>query len=421
MLGKILLSLVGIGTGLGLLIAGTKRASAAPATAGAGTSAVGPEPMPKPQDPNALALAALKTADPGQMNLAATILAGNGHLSQAAAVNRSMTWVREVTMTTPNDVAGAMVASMRTLDRGQCYRTADAYNSNYPRLAAELRTIGDVIRWLQSGGSPTDVPVPSAPTAVAPASAQQGANVVLPTELLGKLGSTIASGDLAAMSILADQLDQAGLKAQAADLRATIARLRAEQLAQQASTPVPTAGAGQIHVTSPDVVSPAPAVVTPPVVTPPVVITASEPSVAEVAPADSIDSAGMARQKALAAQVVQTVAAAKAGGEDKAVVREFQTAVAPDRAFKSLVDAGLKVDGLYGTQTARAVAQFGHVPPNPLYAGQAGLRGGAGWTSYVNDVRGYRSFLSERKLADPQRADEWGDRLSKWNKKHSKV
>ncbi|HET9930202.1 MAG TPA: hypothetical protein VFQ35_05935 [Polyangiaceae bacterium] len=171
-----------------------------------------------------------------------------------------------------------------------------------------------------------------------------------------------------ALMQIANEMDAAGLKTEAAALRVTASALRTVGTVAP-STAVP----------NPPIVTP-PQIVLPPVVTPPV-----GPSPVPLPPGNPITSQ-QAQRLALAQQVAMHLQNTSRYKEDQALVKAFQS------------QEGLVVDGLYGYKSALALVSYGIVPPRPFY-----------WrsSSAKADKSAYSKALIAQSVADPARAADW--------------
>jgi hypothetical protein len=163
-------------------------------------------------DPNAFALNAIKTADPGQLDVAARTLAGSGAVSHAGALNSVRQFIQESVTQLPADVSGMIVAAIKTGDGTMCAMTAREIKNRYPVAAVNLETTGKVIAWLQSG-APGAAPLLSAGD-LAQQAAQAASNEVS-SDPNGKALDAIASGDATTVAKCAGLLSQAGAARQA--------------------------------------------------------------------------------------------------------------------------------------------------------------------------------------------------------------
>lgn len=402
--GKVLLAigipLVGVAA-----IGGIAYAASRPATASGTTGPSGP-------DPNALALNALRTGDPSQIDLVARTLMGSGFVAQAGAIKRTATFIQESVLELPADISGMIVASIKSGDETQQARTGAAIKANYPVAAVNLETVSKVVAWLKAGApgsSPVTqaaataavatggaavaagtAPVTSAPAIVS--TTVENAGISTNSALLSEIASTIASGNLVAMRNLATRLRAAGFLTQASDIERIIAQLESAQQSQVATTGSP--------LPAPIVVAPSsPTVSTTPVATPAqattAVVTASTPITTTTDP----------RWK-VAGKVQTNVSGSTVKTYDRKAVQDFER------------QEGLKPDGMFGSAVARVLGdKYGYVPPNPMHWGKAGLKGNAQYKSYLDDIASYRSWLQEKRAADSARDSEWAARLATLPKK----
>lgn len=227
-----------------------------------------------------------------------------------------------------------------------------------------------------------------------------GADSVPPADLLAKIQAAFAAADPAQLRTLADEVERAGFKAQADDLRAFAKKV--EDAIKQTPATKPPASPTLPPVTSTGplpVVAPLPGIVpplapsTPGNVTtlPEVVITAAPPT---ATPASQ-------NQKLLAGKVALMLRNAAKGKEDQTLVSAFQqqerdAGHGPGGAFGTTPS---KVDGMYGAKSALQLARFyGIVPPKPLYWAK---------NTWLQDKKNYRTEMARFAAIDPQRADEW--------------
>lgn len=243
-----------------------------------------------------------------------------------------------------------------------------------------------------SGKKPNDAKPGAAPP-------KPGADSTPPAELLAKIQAAFTAADPAQLRQLADEVERAGFKAQADDMRAFAKKIeeaiRATPTAKPPATPTipPTSSSGPLPQVSPlpGIVPPlAPS--TPGKVTtlPEVVITASPQ------PTPAAQNA-----KLLAGKVALMLRNASKGREDQGLVQAFQQQEldanhGPGGSFGTTPG---KADGMYGPKSALQLARFyGIVPPKPLY-----------WSknNWLQDKKNYRLEMSRFAAVDPQRADEW--------------
>lgn len=156
------------------------------------------------------------------------------------------------------------------------------------------------------------------------------------------VSNAVATGNPKLMEGVAVELEKAGLTAEAAALRLVI---------KQLGGPVP-AGATPVVVTQ----------AATPVMQPLPGMTVTSPGWPQVTPTipTPTTSPKYVKAAALNTYLISFVAALRANkvkrySEDKVRVKEFQ------------IQENLKVDGLYGPQTATAVASYNIVPATPLY------------------------------------------------------
>ena len=185
-------------------------------------------PSPKPEgegapgtsggaDPNALALAAMKTGDPGQIDLAARTLQGSGARDHAGALKATGTFIQESVLQLPADVSGMIVAAIKTGNGVTCSTTAREIKPRYPVAAVNLETVGRVIVWLQSGA-------PGAAPLIPPDQLTSGAITSTATaggDANSKSLDALKSGSAATMAATAIELGSSGALNQADALRRT--------------------------------------------------------------------------------------------------------------------------------------------------------------------------------------------------------
>jgi hypothetical protein len=231
-------------------------------------------------------------------------------------------------------------------------------------------------------------------------------STIPPVAIITRIANVMATGDPDQMDKLATQLQSEGWPAQATDLRAAAAKLRGlkDVLAkagnpQQQNPNVATGGAA----IPPDVLAAVNATIAKgdvgalqvladslraryPTLADKItsIITQLKAKPAQLPP----NAAG----KTLAAKVALNVHTTKAGQEDKPLMKTFQT----NEKLK-------KVDGLWGSETALAVAKYGIVPDKPRHWGTSA----GGYNSVLADKQSYRTALLAIAKTDPVRAEEW--------------
>ncbi len=96
--------------------------------------------------------------------------------------------------------------------------------------------------------------------------------------------------------------------------------------------------------------------------------------------------------KTLAGQLVAHLNSVQKYKENKALVTQFQTA-----------NGGLKIDGMYGPNTALAICALGFIPPKPFY-----------WSAKTSaaDKANYLSQLARYAAGDPSRASQWAEAMN---------
>lgn len=223
------------------------------------------------------------------------------------------------------------------------------------------------------------------------AAAKPGADKVPPPDLLAKIQAAFAAADPAQLRQLADEVEKAGFKAQADDLRAFARKV--EDAIKQTPVTKPPAAPTLPATPSSGPVSPLPGIVPPSSTTtttiPEVLVTATPPQPAAQG------------QKLLAGKMALMLRNAAKGKEDKTLVESFQRQEleanhGPGGAFGATPS---KPDGMYGPKTALQLARhYGIVPPKPLYWGK---------NTWLADKKSYRTEMARFAAIDPQRADEW--------------
>lgn len=238
----------------------------------------------------------------------------------------------------------------------------------------------------------TSKPAGAKPGQAAP---KPGADQVPPPEMLAKIAAAFQAADPAQCRALADELERAGFKAQADDLRAFATRIETElknaPVKKPPSSPtVPPSVPGAVSVPVPPLVQPPSSASFPspvPVTTLPEVVVRAE------GPTQS--------QRLLAGKTALMLSKTSKGREDKGLVTAFQQQELdlnhpPGGAFGSVPS---KADGLYGPKSALELARhYGIVPPKPFYWSAA---------DWLNQKKNYRTEMARFAAVDPQRADEW--------------
>lgn len=162
-------------------------------------------------DPNKFALAAIKTADPGQLDIAARTLAGSGAISHGGALNSIRQFIQESVTQLPADVSGMIIAAIKTGNGTTCAMTAREIKPRYPVAAVNLETTGRVIAWLEAG-APGSAPLLSA------SEIQQGqaaATAETSADPNGRALDAIATGDAGMIAAEAGRLTTVGALKQA--------------------------------------------------------------------------------------------------------------------------------------------------------------------------------------------------------------
>lgn len=263
-------------------------------------------------------------------------------------------------------------------------------------VAAKLLIPAAVIGLVALSGKKPAAAKPSTP-------AKPGADAVPPPDLLAKIQAAFTAADPAQLRQLADEVEKAGFKAQADDLRAFAKKV--EDAIKQAPVSKPPASPtlpptpsnpGQLPP-----VSPLPGIV-PPLAKPGSVTTLPEVVItATPGLSDPLPTPAAQQQKLLAGKVALMLRNTAKGKEDKGLVMAFQqqeldAGHGPGGAFGATPS---KADGLYGPKSALQLARFyGIVPPKPFYWAK---------NTWLNDKKNYRAEMARFAAVDPQRADEW--------------
>lgn len=252
---------------------------------------------------------------------------------------------------------------------------------------------------LATGGKKDDAPA---------AKPKPGANSTPPPELLQKIAAAFQAADPANLRAVADEVERAGFKAQADDLRAFASKIETEIR----NTPVPAKPPSTASFPDPPAAVPTPAPAPVPAVTP-AAAEAAEPApsggsvftlpeiVITPGPDFEPQRGGItADDRMLAGRVALNLRNVHKGREDKALIQRFQAREqelnhGPGGSFGSTPSI---VDGMYGPKLALVLARhYAIVPPKPLYWGN----------NWLQDKKNYRAELARFAAVDPQRADEW--------------
>jgi hypothetical protein len=384
-----------VGGGAAIAYAATRKEEGEGTGTGGGTA-----------DPNALALSALRTGDPSQINLAARTLMGSGFVAQAGAIERTGQFVTDSVVQLPSDISGMIVASIKTTDENQCARTGAAIKARYPVAGVNLEVVAKVILWLKQGApgaAPLTAPETSAPAAapitptaaataaVSPPSAAGAATSggAVDQALLDRIARVMASGNIPEMRALANELDARGMTLQAQSIRLVIARLEALQQTQMATTGTPAV--------APIVIAPT-AAVAPVTATPQQAVATAQ---AAPTPVTTTDDAKVKKAASIQLHLMTTTK----GKEDIKWIKEWQIA-------EGLFPAN-KATGKYGATSAMRLGDvYGYVPANPFYWGDMGLKGKQQFLSWQEDIAKYRRWATDKKASDPARAAEWDERIA---------
>jgi len=218
-----------------------------------------------------------------------------------------------------------------------------------------------------------------------------GAQSVPPPDLMAKIAAAFQAADPGQCRALADEVERAGFKAQADDLRAFAKKVEDAIKATPATKPpaqatLPPSVPGAVPSPQPPLAPSAPAGAPPITVLPEVVVSAQGPTQS---------------QRLLAGKTALMLSKSSKGREDKPLVGAFQSQElmaghGPGGAFG---DVPSKADELYGPKTALQLARhYGIVPPKPFY-----------WSKndWLNQKKNYRAEMQRFAAVDPQRADEW--------------
>lgn len=225
-----------------------------------------------------------------------------------------------------------------------------------------------------------------------------GAQSVPPPDLMAKIAAAFQAADPGQCRALADEVERAGFKAQADDLRAFAKKVEdaikatpATKPPAQATLPPSVPGA----VPSPQ-----------PPLAPQTAVPAGFPPAPAGVPVtvlpEIVERAGpTAAQRMLAGKTALMLSKSAKGREDQSLVTAFQQQAIdlnqpPGGAFGSVPS---KADGKYGPKSALQLARhYGIVPPKPFYWSK---------TNWHADKLAYRAEMAKLAGVDPQRADEW--------------
>lgn len=114
---------------------------------------------------------------------------------------------------------------------------------------------------------------------------------------------------------------------------------------------------------------------------------------------DPVEHAPSGQTRELAIELARHLTGRKKGTEDKALVERFQR---DENRVRVQADnpVGLTPDGIYGLNTAMALAKYDLVPPKPLY-----WKGPYSVTQAQKNQ--WRDWCLEKAAADPARKAEW--------------
>lgn len=240
------------------------------------------------------------------------------------------------------------------------------------------------------------------PAGAKPGAAAQkpGATTTPPPDVMAKIAAAFQAADPGQIRKVADEVEAAGFKAQADDLRAFAKKIDAELAAAPVGKPpaqptLPPAVPGASPIGSPATQAPILPGLQP-------LIPAAPSSAPIVLPEQTITSSGPTQaQRVLAGKTALMLRNASKGKEDKGLVTAFQQQEldlghAPGGAFGNVSS---KADGLYGPKSGLQLARhYAIVPPKPLYWSK---------TNWLTDKKNWRSEMARFAAIDPQRADEW--------------
>jgi hypothetical protein len=207
------------------------------------------------------------------------------------------------------------------------------------------------------------------------------------TDFQGRIADALSRGDAAALLVIANDMQAAGLIAEAEALRVSALNLQALGALLPPAVPgKPPSSPGQPAIV-PSAAVPNPPAQFPPVlpgtnvVLPPVVMPSTVPL-----PAGESISAEQQKRLAVAQAAAMNLRNTSRYQESKTLIKTFQA------------QEGLVIDGLYGPKSALAMARYGVVPPRPRYWSSKTMK--ADKVSYSAAMLGYAA-------TDPTRAADW--------------
>lgn len=380
------LIVAGLALGAVVVVGGIAMAASGPTS---------PRALPGKASNAAIALDAIRTADPQTMQNTGIALATVDPQISAGLV-RTSAFTFGV-MNILSDVKALVLASLRTGDENQILGVAAILQTKgaaYNQLALDLRSVGDFVKWLRNGAaSPvlpaaTKVQASTPSTGIAstmtqgtvklPTTAATAVKVALPDQEISAadaqaIANVIATGDAGKIRTAAAQYRAQGKQAEAAGLEA------AANAISNAGQPIPK-------------VSSAPSTNPKQIELPPMVVQSTK--LPPVAPGQMSEDPRkvLASKTALALKLAGPKAKGTAK-EPKELVRQFQTQ-----------EQLARLDGSYGSETGLALAKrYGIVPPVPYYWGKKG----GDYRTLTADKSQYKAELAKMAVADPQRRDEW--------------
>lgn len=230
-----------------------------------------------------------------------------------------------------------------------------------------------------------------------------------------RIADALSKGDAARLMAIADEMQAAGLVAEAQALRASAQGLLAlGALGSGGKPPAVPSGAPVVApspaLPNPPVAAPPPQPQAPPapplppfsstspglppiVAAPPVSPVISVPPLVIPAPAPLPQGTPITseqqRRQAVAQSMAVNLRNTSRYHEDQSLVRAFQAQESP---------AAGSVDGLYGPKTGLALIQYGIVPPRPRY-----------WSSKTmkTDKQNWTARMVRESQSDPARAADW--------------